>query len=423
MFSCKNASTAERLFSSLRTRWECLWTRRVTLGLSVLPCNRCRSVGGDGACLSSMVWVSFQSYETIFSFAFGFGVFFLLQAPSGSRPMTRRSSVASSTSGPPPLPTSLPPHTPRALPPVLPPPRQRQTLPHSAGTGSFPTSPSSPSSPGFALPVPRPLPADTPPELPWRPSHAQPATTEVREVPQFRRQPMDMYMPGGVFGADPPEHLLRKAAKAGNQRRVRELLETHRGVRVNAIPVNGSGKTALYLAAERGHVEVVNKLLDYGADPTKRDNNGLSPLQAAQANNEQLVVIALKAAMQMAALQRPDGVTLAGAPRRASEVSTLSAAHGMNTARPSRGSEGTMLPTVNEPVAHTDPNEPRQYVEMMLGDTDVIPVDYAQQQVWFGCRACMLHVRGVARTGLLPPNYRLPRLLYWDKVVATNNVW
>eukprot|EP00051_Salpingoeca_urceolata_P016018 m.210803 g.210803 ORF g.210803 m.210803 type:complete len:329 (+) comp18567_c0_seq7:1686-2672(+) len=256
MFSCKNASTAERLFSSLRTRWECLWTRRVTLGLSVLPCNRCRSVGGDGACLSSMVWVSFQSYETIFSFAFGFGVFFLLQAPSGSRPMTRRSSVASSTSGPPPLPTSLPPHTPRALPPVLPPPRQRQTLPHSAGTGSFPTSPSSPSSPGFALPVPRPLPADTPPELPWRPSHAQPATTEVREVPQFRRQPMDMYMPGGVFGADPPEHLLRKAAKAGNQRRVRELLETHRGVRVNAIPVNGSGKTALYLAAERGHVEV-----------------------------------------------------------------------------------------------------------------------------------------------------------------------
>ena len=50
-----------------------------------------------------------------------------------------------------------------------------------------------------------------------------------------------------------------------------------------------NGLTALYVAAERGHNQVVELLVNHGADKGKLCN-GVSPLSRAQANNHTHVV-------------------------------------------------------------------------------------------------------------------------------------
>ena len=50
--------------------------------------------------------------------------------------------------------------------------------------------------------------------------------------------------------------LLRKAAKQGKYGDVFSLLEEHRSIRIDAVRIGGSGKTALCIAAERGCLHV-----------------------------------------------------------------------------------------------------------------------------------------------------------------------
>jgi ankyrin repeat protein len=61
---------------------------------------------------------------------------------------------------------------------------------------------------------------------------------------------------------------------------VKGLLAT--GVDSNYFDVNG--RTALWYAASRGHVECATALLDAKADVNKADNNGYTPLHLASIN-------------------------------------------------------------------------------------------------------------------------------------------
>src|SRR3990167_3922942 len=70
---------------------------------------------------------------------------------------------------------------------------------------------------------------------------------------------------------------LFRASVSGNLVRVRELLiGMSDGVDYNI--VDGDGRTPLWLASERGHLEVVRELLRAGADPNIADKNNKTPL-------------------------------------------------------------------------------------------------------------------------------------------------
>lgn len=83
----------------------------------------------------------------------------------------------------------------------------------------------------------------------------------------------------------PNASTLIRAAGDGDQRRVRWILK--RGVDVNGLGRWGwsdsAGGTALLTAIERGDLEMVELLLDAGADPSRgsRGDSGWTPLQAA----------------------------------------------------------------------------------------------------------------------------------------------
>jgi ankyrin repeat protein len=50
---------------------------------------------------------------------------------------------------------------------------------------------------------------------------------------------------------------------------------------------NNEGWTPLHSAAYRCHIDVVRVLLDHGADPTIRDNNGMTPLELGSKCSEE----------------------------------------------------------------------------------------------------------------------------------------
>jgi ankyrin repeat protein len=57
--------------------------------------------------------------------------------------------------------------------------------------------------------------------------------------------------------------------------------------------VSKIGKTALHYAAAAGHTQVIALLLDHGADPTLKDNQGSTPLDLARAGGKTAAVEAL----------------------------------------------------------------------------------------------------------------------------------
>jgi ankyrin repeat protein len=60
---------------------------------------------------------------------------------------------------------------------------------------------------------------------------------------------------------------------------------------------DSTGETALMLAAQEGLINNVKTLLDAGANPETPDNNGLTPLQAAEESGRQEVVDLIKNAI------------------------------------------------------------------------------------------------------------------------------
>ena len=92
---------------------------------------------------------------------------------------------------------------------------------------------------------------------------------------------------------DRTAHLLFDAAQDGSAADVAELLAD--GVAdVNATVANG--KTALYIACQNGHIEVVTKLLAANADVEKADNDDCTPLWIACCQGHTEVVTTLIAA-------------------------------------------------------------------------------------------------------------------------------
>ncbi|XP_022936563.1 potassium channel AKT1-like [Cucurbita moschata] len=77
------------------------------------------------------------------------------------------------------------------------------------------------------------------------------------------------------------------AASSGDDLLLHQLLK--RGSNPNEVD-EGSGKTALHIAAAKGNEHCVVLLLEYGADPNRRDFEGSLPLwQAIQGNHEPIV--------------------------------------------------------------------------------------------------------------------------------------
>ena len=95
----------------------------------------------------------------------------------------------------------------------------------------------------------------------------------------------------------PPSHsgntlppLLKMAAITGVK--VTVLFHLRRGIDVNA--TDDKGRTALILAAEKGHAEICQTLLEAGADPSLRDDNGNDALYVAVKHGRKSVEVVLR---------------------------------------------------------------------------------------------------------------------------------
>ena len=55
------------------------------------------------------------------------------------------------------------------------------------------------------------------------------------------------------------------------------------------------GSTVLMYAANQGYHEIVNFLIDHGANVNHKNNDGLTPLSAAKANNHIKIIELLEA--------------------------------------------------------------------------------------------------------------------------------
>lgn len=95
-----------------------------------------------------------------------------------------------------------------------------------------------------------------------------------------------------VYGLNEP---LATAAGEGNITEVKFLLGL--GASPNAIGVDNM-YTALTAASEAGRTEIVNLLLQRGADPSRKDGEGNTPLECAKRNGHEDIVRLLQQAQR-----------------------------------------------------------------------------------------------------------------------------
>jgi ankyrin repeat protein len=81
----------------------------------------------------------------------------------------------------------------------------------------------------------------------------------------------------------------RHAAETGDLQTLRELRSA---TVIDAR--DASGRTALILATLYGQSAAVEALLAYGADPNAADEQGITPLQAAESTHQSEIVAALR---------------------------------------------------------------------------------------------------------------------------------
>ena len=91
--------------------------------------------------------------------------------------------------------------------------------------------------------------------------------------------------------------VLHLAAQKGNQR-IMDILLDRPGVKAMVNQADGKRRTSLHYAAEKGHVEVVKKLVKLGANPNNKDKAGLTPIHLAgkikDASKRIFTIMALK---------------------------------------------------------------------------------------------------------------------------------
>jgi uncharacterized protein len=90
-------------------------------------------------------------------------------------------------------------------------------------------------------------------------------------------------------GSTPPDELWL-AAKSGDMTGLQAALAGN--VDVNAL--DAKGQTALILAIQNNHVDIVRALLAHGASPNTPDSRGFTPLRAARIRANFAILTALK---------------------------------------------------------------------------------------------------------------------------------
>src|SRR3954464_11782669 len=95
--------------------------------------------------------------------------------------------------------------------------------------------------------------------------------------------------PNGVTMPSDDEKLIIRAAKRGDLATVRAMIKKNKTL---LTPRDSDGSTPLHCAAWKGHVQVVEALLDAGADINDHNENshwGTTPLHAAAHGNQKKV--------------------------------------------------------------------------------------------------------------------------------------
>jgi ankyrin repeat protein len=96
--------------------------------------------------------------------------------------------------------------------------------------------------------------------------------------------------PTSAAGASNPPDELWIAAKNGDMNGLQAALASN--VDVNAL--SESGQTALILAIQNNHLEIVRALLAHGANPNLADSRGFTPIRAARTRANFAILTALE---------------------------------------------------------------------------------------------------------------------------------
>ncbi|XP_014241551.1 uncharacterized protein LOC106662191 isoform X2 [Cimex lectularius] len=109
-----------------------------------------------------------------------------------------------------------------------------------------------------------------------------PPRERKKKNPPMTEQEIQSEIKGWVLNKGLGETLLHRASRLGNVETVRYCLDK---LNHNPAPRDNAGYTPLHEACSRGHLQIVNLLLTYGADVSDSALGGVRPLHEAAENN------------------------------------------------------------------------------------------------------------------------------------------